>query len=267
VCTTMMSSSPLNRDIQRAERVAASPRTDASANQGLHRAVRVVEKFCLTEEDLEEIVATHQAGVSLQLMVGFNRRFAPLATALKARPGAGPMAMVYRINAGRILPDSWIQDPAMGGGRIIGEACHFIDFLTFLCGSLPTLVHAVAVPDPNGFCDTVSINLGFVNGSIGTVCYYANGAKSLAKEYVEVYQSGQTGILRDFKHLEIHGSRKLFRKKTVNQDKGQARMVQAFLERIKSGGPALTSPEELARVAQVTFAVHESLRTRQAFGV
>jgi len=225
--------------------------------------VFVEKPICLTGEDLEKIVETHQARASLQLMVGYNRRFAPLAEELKTRLGSVPMAMVYRVNAGAIPPDSWIQDPAVGGGRIIGEACHFVDFLTFLCGSLPTLVHAVAVPDPHGFCDTVSINLGFANGSIGTVCYYANGAKSLAKEYIEVYQSGQTGILRDFKQLEIHGPRKPFRKKLFNQDKGQARMVTAFLERIKSGGPALISVEEVAAVARVTFAVTDSLRASQ----
>ena len=229
--------------------------------------VFVEKPLCLNETELEDILQAHQGQDSLQLMVGFNRRFAPLAVVLKSKLGGGPMAMIYRINAGAIPADTWIQDPAIGGGRIVGEACHFIDFLTFLCGSLPTLIHAAAVPDPDGLNDTVNINLQFANGSIGTVSYFANGSKSLDKEYVEVYQSGQTAILRDFKQLEIHGSRKPFRKKLINQDKGQARMVQAFVERVKSGGPPLIAPEEIARVTQCTFAAHESLKTRQAFGV
>ena len=226
--------------------------------------VFVEKPLCLTETELGEIVEAYRAQDSPQLMVGFNRRFAPLAHELKTRLGSGPTAMVYRVNAGRIPPDSWIQDPAIGGGRIIGEACHFIDFLTFLCGSPPTSVHAIALPDPDGQQDTVTINLAFANGSIGTVCYFANGSRSLAKEYVEVYQSGQTGILRDFRRLEVHGAGKPFTKKRLTQDKGQAQMLQAFLDRIKDGGPPLVSLEELLAVARATFAVVHSLRTGQA---
>jgi predicted dehydrogenase/threonine dehydrogenase-like Zn-dependent dehydrogenase len=229
--------------------------------------VFVEKPLCLNEIELEDILQAHQEHNSLQLMVGFNRRFAPLTGVLKSKLGGGPMAMSYRVNAGAIPAGTWIQDPAIGGGRIVGEVCHFVDFLTFLCGSLPTLIHAAALPDPDGLNDTVNINLQFANGSIGTVSYFSNGSKSLAKEYVEVYQSGRTGILRDFKELEIHGSQKPFKKKLITQDKGQARMVNAFVERVKSGGPPLIALEELARVTQFTFAAQESLTTRQAFGV
>ncbi len=236
-----------------------------SLEAGKH--VFVEKPLCLTESELAEIIELHVSRNQLQLMVGFNRRFAPLARVLKDGLGPGPMAMIYRVNAGTIPADNWIQDREIGGGRIVGEACHFIDFLTFLCGSLPSLVHAVAVPDPAGLHDTATINLQFANGSIGTVSYFANGSKALAKEYLEVYQSGRTAILQDFKQLEVHGVGKPFRKKLLNQDKGQAQMVRAFLEKVKSGGPPLIAPDELARVTQVTFAVHESLKTRQAFGV
>ena len=133
--------------------------------------------------------------------------------------------------------------------------------------ALPTLVHAVAVPDPRRLHDTVSINIQFDNGSIGTVCYFSNGSRMLSKEYVEVYQNGQTAILDDFRQLTVYGHGRPFTRKLLNQDKGQTRMVRAFLDRINTGGPPLIPLEQLARVTQITFAVHESIRTRQAFGV
>ena len=200
-------------------------------------------------------------------MVGFNRRFAPLAVEAKRHLSEGPMSVIYRVNAGAIAPDSWIQDPEIGGGRIVGEACHFIDFLTFLCGSVPTSVHAVALPDAEGLNDTVTINLQFANGSIGTIHYFANGAKSLEKEYVEVYQTGQTAVLRDFRELVIHGGRKPFRKKLLTQDKGQSAMVRAFVDRVRDGGRPLIPFDELTSVTRATFAALESIKVRQAVAV
>ena len=236
-----------------------------SLESGKH--VFVEKPLCLNLRELEDILEVQQLRKSQQLMVGYNRRFASLAQELRARLGNAPMAMIYRVNAGEIAANNWIQDTSIGGGRIVGEACHFIDFLTFLCGSLPTLVHACAVPDPHGLNDTVNINLEFENGSIGTVSYISNGAKALAKEYVEVHQSGQSGILRDFKELKLYGNDKTYAKRLLSQDKGQAKMVEAFLKQVKSGGPPLMDIDEIARVAQVTFAVKDSLKTKQAFGI
>jgi polar amino acid transport system substrate-binding protein len=196
------------------------------------------------------------------LMVGFNRRFAPLALELKRRLGAGPRAMIYRVNAGAIPAAHWTQDPAIGGGRIIGEACHFVDLLSFLCGACPTRISASALPDPHGLCDTVSIQLDFADGSIGTIAYFANGGKSLEKEYIEVYCAGQTGILRDFRQLEIHGSGKPEKKKTLSQDKGQTAMIRAFLESLHQGGPAPIPLEDLLATTLATLAAEQSLRER-----
>jgi len=235
--------------------------------------VFVEKPLCLTLDELTEIEALYNSKLKAQdselplLMVGFNRRFAPLAKRLKESLGPVPVSMIYRINAGAIPADTWIQDPAIGGGRIIGEVCHFIDFLTFISGSLPARVYASALPDPNHLNDTVTINLVFKNGSIGTVAYYANGSKSLAKEYVEIYQSGLTGIIRDFKHLEIHTNGKRVRKRLLNQDKGQAVMVRAFIDSVKNGGLALIRPDEIFAVTKATFAVVESLKTRQVVSV
>jgi len=227
--------------------------------------VFVEKPLCLTEEELTEIEELYNGSDHCcQLMVGFNRRFAPYAVELKKHLGDAPVSMLYRVNAGSIPSDNWIQDKDIGGGRIIGEACHFIDFLAWLCGALPRQIHAVAIPDPDGLNDTVNINLQFANGSIGSLSYFSNGSKEMAKEYIEVYSAGLTGIIRDFKEMEIHSIGKPRRKKTLVQDKGQAGMVRAFIKSIKEGGSPLIPAGEIFAVTRTTFAVLESLRTHQA---
>ena len=227
--------------------------------------ISVEKPLCLNKEELAEIEELYNdSDHYCQLMVGFNRRFAPYAVELKKHFGDAPVSMLYRVNAGPIPRDSWIQDKEIGGGRIIGEVCHFIDFLTWLCGAIPKQVHAVAIPDPDGLNDTVSINLKFANGSIGSISYFSNGSKEMPKEYVEVYSAGLTGIIRDFKELEIHSTGKLCRRKTFVQDKGQACMVKTFIERIKEGGSPLIPADEIFAVTRTTFAVIKSLRTHQA---
>lgn len=174
------------------------------------------------------------------------------------------MSMLYRINAGAVPADSWIQDPEIGGGRIIGEVCHFIDYLTYLNGSLPLSVHAAAMDDKQGLNDTVTISLSFENGSIGTVSYFANGSKGLFKEYIEVYSKGTTYVLNDFRILEIFGQRKVFKKKLISQDKGQKEMIAEFMKAIKKGGPSPIPFEDIYAASLATFKVLDSLSTRQA---
>jgi predicted dehydrogenase/threonine dehydrogenase-like Zn-dependent dehydrogenase len=219
--------------------------------------VFVEKPLCLKIEELDEIAGLVDQG-SPALMVGFNRRFSPLAVALKERVGTGPMAMIYRVNAGTIPADSWIQDPEIGGGRIIGEACHFIDFLTFLTGSLPKELYAAALPSEHE--DSLSINLKFENGSIGNVLYLSNGSKSLEKEYLEVYQAGTTAILKDFREIRIYANGKPFRKKLMNQDKGQKAMLKEFINAVKNGAPAPIPFNEIYAVTRATFKSIESLR-------
>ena len=229
--------------------------------------VFVEKPLCLNVEELRKIENVYYAGHEgkhFQLMIGFNRRFAPHAVALKQQINEGPVAMIYRVNAGAIPKDTWIQDPKIGGGRVIGEVCHFIDFLTFICGALPVRVYASALPDPHHLNDTVTINLDFANGSVGTVCYFANGSEKLPKEYVEVYQSGLTGIIRDFKEVEIFGKSKWKRKKFLSQDKGQGCMLSTFIDRVSNGGAPLIKPDEIFAVTKATFGVLESLQSRKA---
>jgi len=220
--------------------------------------------LCLREEELTEIAALYGGlAPSPALMVGFNRRFAPLAVRLREKIGGGPMAMLYRVNAGAIPADSWIQDREVGGGRIVGEVCHFVDFMTFLNGSLPATVSAQALPDPDGLQDTVQVGLTFANGAVGTIVYVANGAKGVAKEYIEVHRNGMTGILRDFKELEVYGGgAATFRKRLFAQDKGQKEMVRAFVGAVKEGRPAPIPFEEIHAVTMATFKILESLRKR-----
>jgi polar amino acid transport system substrate-binding protein len=227
--------------------------------------VFVEKPLCLTEQELTEIEELYNSSDHCcQLMVGFNRRFAPHAVELKKHLDNVPISMLCRVNAGSIPSDNWIQDKDIGGGRIIGEACHFIDLLTWLCGALPRQIHAVAIPDPDGLNDTVNINLQFANGSIGSLSYFSNGSKEIPKEYVEVYSAGLIGIIRDFKELEIHSTGKPRRKKILAQDKGQAGMVRAFIKSIKDGGSPLIGADEIFAVTRTTLAVLESLRTHQA---
>ena len=195
-----------------------------------------------------------------QLMVGFNRRFSPLSAALKKAIGNGPMSMIYRVNAGAIPGDSWIQDMEIGGGRMIGEGCHFIDYMSFVCGSLPIRVYASAIPDANGFMDTVNVNLEFANGSTGVVAYYANGSKALPKEYFEVHHAGNSAILHDFRSLELF-RRGVDRQKLWGQNKGQKEMMAALFAAQKSGKSPI-SFAELRAATLASFAVLTSLREK-----
>jgi predicted dehydrogenase/threonine dehydrogenase-like Zn-dependent dehydrogenase len=229
--------------------------------------VFVEKPLCLHPEELEEIREVYeemaQQGRAGLLMVGYNRRFAPLVQKIQETLPVGPKAMLYRINAGAIPADSWIQDPDLGGGRIIGEVCHFVDLLTYLAGALPTSVSAVALPDPHHCQDTLSINLSFADGSIGTICYFANGDKSLPKEYLEVYAHGAVAILDDFRFLSIHQSGRKKTHKLLSQDKGQHHEVQAFMKALTSSGMPPIPFLELYQCSNVVFKIMPSLSMQQ----
>lgn len=148
-----------------------------------------------------------------------------------------------------------------GGGRIIGEVCHFIDLMTFMCGSLPCKVSASALPDAQGLNDTVNILVDFENGSTGVVAYYANGSKALSKEYFEVYHAGTTGIIHDFKKCEIYG-KGVDRKTLSSQDKGQKKMMDCFFQALSEG----KLPIEMNEIFSVTKATFVALKSIQESG-
>lgn len=216
--------------------------------------VFVEKPLCLNNDELEEIKAAY-GKADARLMVGFNRRFAPLLQEIKmSLPCDVPVAVNYRINAGAIPADSWIQDKDIGGGRIMGEVCHFIDLAMFLSGG--SIVSAIGnvMNTPTGLNDTLAISLSFSNGSVANISYFANGSKALPKECLEVHCAGQSWVLDDFKTLFAYGSSK--KKITASgQNKGHAKEVELFLTSIKEGNPAPISAEEVFQVTEVTNAL------------
>jgi predicted dehydrogenase/threonine dehydrogenase-like Zn-dependent dehydrogenase len=203
--------------------------------------------------------ANHQ-----QLTVGFNRRFSPLAQALHASLSTlhEPRHIHYRVNAGYIPLNHWTQNPEQGSGRIIGEACHFIDLITFLVGVPPVSVTAHALPDNGKYReDNVSMTFTFPDGSIGVVDYLANGDKSFPKERVEVFCGGMIAVLDDFRVLEMVKDGKRTVTKLASQDKGWKNEMTAFAKAIREGGEPPIPYEQLIGVTKSSFAGVESIRT------
>jgi predicted dehydrogenase/threonine dehydrogenase-like Zn-dependent dehydrogenase len=231
------------------------------------RNVFVEKPLCISEEELLEITGAYEklveARKSAVIMVGYNRRFSPLTTRLKKIVGEGPMSMVYRVNAGAMPSSHWMQSPDVGGGRIVGEACHFVDYLIYMNGSLPVEVHAAAMDEPAHLEDTVTISVRFENGSIGAVHYYANGSKALPKEYIEVYRAGVTGVLSDFRELRVYDSGRPSRTKLPGQNKGQPEMMTEFLAAVREGKPSPIPFDEIRAGMLATLRAVESVRTRK----
>jgi predicted dehydrogenase len=223
--------------------------------------------------DLVKIAAalTAQQDPRSMLTVGFNRRFAPQSMRLREFiAGAGePFVAHYRVNAGFLPLNHWTQDPAVGGGRIVGEACHFIDYLACLANAAPVSVNAQALPDGGRYQqDNVVLTLTFPDGSLGTVTYLANGDRSLPKERLEVFTAGRVAVLDDFRSLELiqNGRRKTFTSR-LRQDKGHLAAWESFVEAISAGGPPPIPYDQLLGVTQATFAALDSLRTSQTITI
>jgi predicted dehydrogenase len=177
------------------------------------------------------------------------------------------MAMTYRVNAGAIPEDSWIQDSEFGGGRIIGEVCHFVDILTFLSGSLPVSVYANAMADPRNLNDTLNVTLTYQNGSIGTISYFSNGDKRIPKERIEVFSHGTVIIVDDFKEFTIYANGKKKRNKLLTQDKGQEEEVKQFVSAILCGNAELISFKEIYNTSLVTFMINDSIQTGESIQI
>ncbi len=212
--------------------------------------------LALDNASLDEAMAAARSGAAV-LTVGFNRRFAPLLQQAKdaLAPRSGPLMMLYRINAGAIPGDSWVQRDE-GGGRILGEVCHFVDSLTYLCGAPPVDVQAAAA---RGHGDAVSAILRFADGSVGSILYSSLGDPSVPKEYLEAFAGGRVVTLDDFNTLTIHAGGKT---KTVKsaQDKGQAALIAAFLAAARGETPAPIPLDEIEAVSRATLAIEEALR-------
>lgn len=226
--------------------------------------VFVEKPLAINNDQLSAISRALKAGDCPLITVGFNRRFSPLARQLSAFYADRTEAMYvhYRVNAGAIPLNHWTQDPALGG-RIIGEACHFVDFIAFLAGAAPVSVSAHGLPDGGKYReDNVSMTFTFPDGSLGVVDYLANGDKSVAKERVEVFCGGKTAVLDDFRKLELveHGKWKVEKRA---QDKGWVEEWKILAGAIRAGGPPPIPYEQLIGVTRATFAAVEALRSGQ----
>jgi predicted dehydrogenase/threonine dehydrogenase-like Zn-dependent dehydrogenase len=237
--------------------VVVTTRHDSHArfvNEALRAGKHVfVEKpLCLSEAELDDIVATHAAGQSM-VMVGFNRRFAPHVKKIKQLlAGAStPKSFVMTVNAGAIPAQHWTQDPAIGGGRILGEACHFIDLLRFLAGHAIVEAQRIDMDSANG--DTVTLTLRFADGSLGTVHYFANGNKAFPKERLEVFASGRILQLDNFRKLTGFGWPGFKGLRLWRQDKGQRACAEAFLTALRQSGDAPIPFDEIVEVSRVTI--------------
>jgi predicted dehydrogenase/threonine dehydrogenase-like Zn-dependent dehydrogenase len=223
-----------------------------------NKHVFVEKPLAMNEEELNEIKTAYDETDKKHVMVGFNRRFSPAVQELKKvflKPQK--KSILIRVNSGVMPVDHWVNDPEIGGGRIIGEGCHFIDLAMFLADSRIVSVSADAMKDANDLNNTVSINLKMENGSIASINYFANGNKSVTKEYIEVFSGGTVAQIDDFKTLKIFG--KKTKKYKYTQDKGHADGVQAFLKSIKDSKVCPIPFEESYLSMLATFKVNQSI--------
>lgn len=220
--------------------------------------VFVEKPLCLTRDELASVEQAQAGAPALKVMVGFNRRFAPqvqkISTLLKGV--TGPKTFVMTVNAGAIPAEHWTQDPEVGGGRIVGEACHFIDLLRFLAGARIAGHQVMQMDSQTG--DSVSISLKFEDGSMGLVHYLANGSKAFPKERLEVFAAGRVLQLDNFRKLTGFGWPGFGSMNLWRQDKGQKACAAAFVQAVASGGPAPIAFDEILEVARVSIEVAEA---------
>ncbi len=233
--------------------------------------VFVEKPLCLNLQELDEITqvlfeSTRQNAQGI-LMVGFNRRFSPHAQLISEyfRDRSTPMVMTYRINAGIIPSDVWIQDPEVGGGRIIGETCHFIDFASFVIGSKAVEVQALSVSTSNASLtaeDNISFNIKYEDGSIANIVYVAVGSPDLPKERCEIFADESVVVMEDFRHTLCRG-RRGSQKLKAKQSKGFREEISAFLTSIEKAAPPPIPFESLINTTRCSFAVIQSLKSKQ----
>lgn len=225
---------------------------------------------CLTTGELGLLRAA-EARSGRTLAVGFNRRHAPLAQSLRAHvSGRGfPIELLIRVNAGRLDADHWLNDPELGGGRLLGEGCHFVDLACWLVGAMPAGVRCtMRAPDgsPLAAAQTFAVTLDFADGSVATILYGSGGAPGLGKEYVEAHAGGRSGVLDDFRSLVLYEGRRKRRQKG-RQDKGHAAQLVALRRSIEGAGDVdASTPGPLGSMA-VTLAALRSAQTGRSIGV
>ena len=228
--------------------------------------------LCINEEQLDGVLAAKNAedakDVLSRVMIGFNRRFSPHAKLLKEyfSKRTLPLVMHYRVNAGSIPKDIWLQDPEVGGGRMVGEGCHFIDFMRYVCGAPVEKVQAMCIKTTNGAEtpeDSISVNLQFADGSVGTLEYVALGDTTLPKEWCEIHGEGSTATMDNFCKTVCTG--KLGKRKLKGkQQKGFREELEATISAVKNGKAMPISFEEILNVTKTTFAILKAVKSGQS---
>ncbi|MFC6439596.1 bi-domain-containing oxidoreductase [Bowmanella sp. JS7-9] len=234
----------------------------SALEKGKH--VFVEKPLALTHEEINEIEDAQRTSNAM-VMVGYNRRFAPQVQKIKAllAPKKVPKTFIMTMNAGAIPADHWTQDPAIGGGRIIGEACHYIDLMRFLAGAKITSFNAVKMGDVDGVEiteDKAIITLTFEDGSVGSIHYFANGGKAFPKERVEVFCDDAVLQLDNFRKLTGFGWKGFSKMNLWSQDKGQANCTKAFVDAIQNGNPCPIPADEIFEVARISVDIAQQLR-------
>jgi len=233
----------------------------AALQAGKH--VFVEKPLALSLEEIDEIIEVYEQS-DRTLTVGFNRRFSPFAQDIKQKLGGInlPINVVITVNAGEISANHWTENIGIGGGRIIGEACHFIDLITYLSGSLvKSVVMNSMGENPQENTDNATILLKYQNGSMGVINYFSNGNKGYSKERIEVYSQGKTMIIDNFKKSEYHGLKSSVMSGIFqNQNKGHHEQFRLFLDRIKNGGEAIIPFEEIINTSRASICAVESLK-------
>jgi predicted dehydrogenase len=227
----------------------------------------VRNRFASPWTNWDEIEAEAAARPAQKLMVGFNRRFAPLIAraATMLQSVAEPKALIMTVNAGAIPAEHWTQDPAVGGGRIVGEACHFVDLLRFLAAAPIVSVEARALGGNigNRTCpDSATILLGFADGSTGTIHYLANGDRGFPKERLEIFAGGRILRLDNFRVLEGWGWKGFTRSRVWRQDKGQTSCASAFVKAIREETSPPIALSEITEVSRATLRAAALLNPR-----
>jgi predicted dehydrogenase len=235
--------------------------------------VFVEKPLCLTEDELQDIRATYdkKSVDGLYLMVGFNRRFSPhMKEARKFFASrTNPLVMLYRVNAGRIPPDHWVHNPDVGGGRILGEVCHFVDYMQALCGAFPTSVFAGRVGRHSSgiTADQCSIVLTFGDGSIGTIVYTAEGNAGLPKERFEAHADGRSLVMDDFMETSFYEGTHHRTFKTTKRDKGFAEEMASFVQALEQGGPPVIPFDQIETVTRACLLAVRSLQSGTAYSL
>jgi predicted dehydrogenase/threonine dehydrogenase-like Zn-dependent dehydrogenase len=235
------------------------------------KAVFVEKPLATNQEELEEVKRT-LGETQGRLLVGFNRRFSPAAQLLKKhfQNRATPLVMTYRVNAGFIPSDHWVHDPEEGGGRIIGEVCHFVDLLSFFSNSEVSSIFALPANDPRKTpltFDNLVISLKFADGSVGSILYTSLGDTSYSKERVEIFGDNSVGRIDNFQKSIVVRNGKELRFKHSGSGKGHKEELEAFIQALKQNKPMPISPEEMINTTQATFKIIESLQTNSSANV